>query len=48
MVDVGLTLLVSSDNCGEVLNADERVVVLVRVVLADGIASEVGQTFGIC
>ena len=48
MVDDGLTLLVSSDNCGEVLNADERVVVLVRIVLADGIASEVGQTLGRC
>ncbi|KGG25377.1 hypothetical protein EV13_2537 [Prochlorococcus sp. MIT 0702] len=48
MLDAGLTLLVSSDNCDEALNADDLVVVLVCVVLADGIAFKAGQTLGTC
>jgi len=48
LVDAGLTLLVSSDNCDEALNADDREVVLDAVVLADGTPSEVGQTLGKC
>ena len=48
LVDAGLTLLVSSDNCDEALNADDCEVVLDAVVLADGTPSEVGQTLGKC
>ena len=48
LVDAGLTLLVSSHDWGEALNAYDRVIVLDAVVLADGTSSEVGQTLGTC